>query len=159
MKHFVKFYDTRYFIGIEKEGGVALGSPNDLNEFWNVFLNEDLKLLKSFIEPINVIGLDSYPPDFMETKRFDYYAMVETNTLLNQPGFVSKKLPKGNYIVFQLSHDNLQEEIRQVYRYLKNSHISVHTGFDYEDFLNTEDYTKEGALIHFGLLLEDEETN
>ena len=156
MKHFVKEFDTRYFIGVEKEGGIELGSPNDLNDFWNVFLEEDIKLLKSFVEPINVIGLDSYPPDFRETKVFDYYAMVETKEQYNQAGFVSKKLPKGKYIVFELSHDNLQEEIRQVYRYLKKENITVHTGFDYEDFLNDEDYTKEGALIHFGLLLEDE---
>ena len=158
LKYTIKTYDTRYFAGIEKEGGITVGENEDLSEFWDVFLNEDLALLGNVKHPLNIIGLDCYPPDFKEQQQFDYYAMVEVIDAEKQSGFVTKKLPKGEYILFEIPNENIQDEIRQVYQYIKRSNIKIHPGFDYEDFVTT-DKDIDNAIVYFALLLEGDDHN
>jgi hypothetical protein len=155
MKYKITEYDERYFLGIEYEGGVAPGSNADLNSLWTTFLKEDVKLLEKEDILNKFIGLECYPPDFAETRMFDYYALVQTKHLVKHDGFSSKKLPKGKYIEFVVSFDNLHEDIKQVYKYIKDNNINVHFGFDYEDYLESEDYWKDGATLQFALKLEE----
>ena len=69
MKHKVTKYEERYYVGVEKENGIPLGSIPDLHNLWTTFLKEDIKLLnKDNIYSNKVIGLECYPPDLMETK-------------------------------------------------------------------------------------------
>ncbi|MEC9484446.1 MAG: effector binding domain-containing protein [Candidatus Izemoplasma sp.] len=158
MKYTIKTYDTRYFAGIEKEDGLSVGENEDLTEFWDVFLQEDLALLRDVKYPLNIIGLDCYPPDFKQQQKFDYYAMVEILNAQEQSGFVTKKLPKGEYILFEIPNENIQDEIRKVYRYIKRNNIKIHPGFDYEDFV-TPNKDLDNAIVYFALLLEGEDHN
>ncbi len=102
MKYEVKDFNERYFAGIEHEGGITLGDTRNLRKLWDKFLNDVLEEIPSRKKGFKVIGLECYPPDFMESKTFDYYALVETEGLIeNNNNYITKKLPKGKYISFR----------------------------------------------------------
>ena len=65
-------------------------------------------------------------------------------------------MPKGKYICFDVSYDNLHDEIQKVYQYAKDEKMPIHFGFDYEEYITDQDYTKEGARLNFCLKLEIE---
>lgn len=155
MKHRIKEYPERYFIGIEFEGGVTPDKIANIPSLWESFMS-DIQLLKE--EPLKrkFIGLECYPPDFMETNIMDYYAMVETTTLIEHDGFVSKRLPVGRFIEFDVRFDYLHNDMQQVYQYLKDHQIDVHNTFDYEDYLEDEVYDQPGAMLRFCFMMNDE---
>ena len=155
MKYTIIDFDERYFIGIEYQGGISPNSNPQIGSFWSDFLEEDIKLIIDIPNHNKFIGLECYPPDFKESRVFDYYALLQTKELSKRDGFVSKKLPKGKYISFEVEFDEIHDEIQRVYRFIKSEGINIHFGFDYEDYLQTEDYTKEGAKINFVLKLEE----
>jgi len=156
MKYIITEYPERYYIGIELENGFTLGENNRIGTLWDEFLGDGMTLLNDVETLHDFIGLESYPPDFMETKRFDYFALVQTPTLIEEPGFVSKKLPAGKYLSFEIPFTNITDEIHKCYQYAKEHQFKIHMGFDFEDYLKGEDYGKPGAILHFTFLLEDE---
>ncbi len=156
MEHFIKEYEERYFIGIEHVNGVTHGNFSGYGKLWSVFLEEDIKLLNKDKILNKFIGLECYPPDFMDTKTFDYFALAETKELFFQPGFTSKKLPKGTYILYPINFDDIVNEIKKVYQDIRARKENIHMGFDYEDYLIDQDYTKEGAKLNFALLLNND---
>jgi len=156
MKYVKKDYEERYFIGVELEGGVDFENQPKISELWDEFMTNDLSLLQEIDLGDNFIGLECYPPDFMETKKFDYYAMIQVPKLVKKDGFVTKKLPKGTYIGFEVEFDHLFDQIQKVYAYVKEHNINVHMGFDFEHYLKGEDYSKPGAKLHFSFLLNHE---
>lgn len=155
MKYTTKEFEERYFIGVEYPGGVLAGSPPKLGQLWDDFLRDDLELLIDVPNKDKFIGLECYPPDFKETRTFDYFALLETNELVKKDGFTSKKLPKGTYVLFEISFDNIHNDIQEVYNYVKETNMNIHYGFDYEDYIKGQDYTKEGAILNFALKLEE----
>lgn len=158
MKYFIKEYDTRFFAGVEFENGISnLKDMQNIPKLWDRLFGSELKRIQNQKEPNHFIGLKMYPFDFMETKTFDYYAMVETNGLIDPvQGIVTKKLKKGKYICFPTPFDKIKEEVQEIYDYMKQEKIKAHMGFDYEDYLTTEDYGKPGAILNFCLLLEED---
>lgn len=154
MKFVKREFPERYFIGVEYEGGLQHGVPHKIPALWDVFLREDIKLLHNDDIIQQFIGLECYPPDFMETHSIDYYAMVQTKTKVEQAGFVTKKLPAGTYVSFEIQMDNLMNDIQRVYEYVKQHQYKIHYGFDFEEYLMTEDYTKPGAILYFSMMLE-----
>lgn len=148
-------YETRFYIGVEYQGGVKNGITPKIQELWNDFLNEDLKLLISVPNYEKFIGLECYPPDFNESRNFDYFALLETKELVRKPGFISKKLPKGTYIEFKVNFDDIHTEIQRVYQYVKENGIKIHYGFDYEDYIKGQDYYEENAILNFVLKLDE----
>jgi len=146
----------RFFIGIEYDGGAKLGEVNNFGQLWSTFLNEDLKLLGDLEHLSKFIGLECYSPDVMETRMYDYFALIETSELVKRPGFVSKKLPEGEYIFFEIEFDDIHQEIQKVYQYVKSKNINIHQGFDFEDYLPEYDYTKGGAKLNFAMMLEND---
>jgi len=156
MKYKVKDLDERYFAGIEFEGGIALGEKNKRRKLWDKFLNDVLKEIPSRKDGFPVIGLECYPPDFKETKVFDYYALVETKGLIQKSEkYVTKKLPKGKYICFEVGFDTLKEDIKEVYKYIKEHNVKIHKGFDFEEYLDNQKYYEDGAILNFSFLLEE----
>ncbi len=155
MEYKIVEHDERYFLGVEFQGGVSLDSNPKLGQLWNEFLGEDIKLIKKDMLLDKFIGLECYPPDFNESKTYDYFALVETKELVKQPGFVSKKLPKGKYISFVIKFDEITTERIKVYKYIAENKIHYHPGFDIEDYLEGQDYRTSGAILQFSLLLEE----
>jgi len=157
MKYTEKEYETRYFAGIEYEGGIDLNNRiDDIHNVWNSFFNNDLEKIKGKKEPQKFIGLECYPPDFHETRLFDYYALVQLDELYEvEEGLVTKKLPAGKYISFEIKFDEMKEEIHKVYKYITDNDIQVHKGFDFEDYLLNQNYGEKGAILNFSLMLED----
>ncbi|QMS85974.1 GyrI-like domain-containing protein [Candidatus Xianfuyuplasma coldseepsis] len=154
MKYSIKEYPERYFIGIELEGGVHHSSADKIPLLWESFF-DDMKLLDQSKLQDKFIGLECYPPDFRETKTFDYYTMIQTSELVEQDGFVSKKLPAGSYISFEILFRDITNQIHACYEYVKEHNINVHMGFDFEDYLNDQDYTNaDDSVLHFSMLLE-----
>lgn len=156
MKYTFKEKKERFFIGLEYEGGVSLEGNNDFGDVWHDLFDEKMIFLDNIETTNNFIGLECYPPDFKESKTFDYYALVETKKLEKVEGFISKKLPKGKYICFRIKFDEAKDEIRKVYNYIKENDIKVHMGFDYEQYLDNEKYDEKGAVLDFCLLLEND---
>ena len=156
MKYEVKDFEERYFAGIEFEGGVSLGENQNIPKLWDKFLNSVLEKIPSRKKGFPVIGLECYPPNFMETKVFDYYTLVETNGLVeNNDLYVTKKLPKGKYISFEVGFDTLHEDIKKVYKYIEEHNVKVHKGFDFEEYLEDEKYYESGAVLNFSFMLDD----
>lgn len=156
MKYEIRDFEERYFAGIEFDGGVTLGENEKIPKLWDKFLNDVLEDIPSRKKGFPVIGLECYPPDFMETKVFDYYALVETEGLVkSNDDYVTKKLPKGKYISFEVSFDKLREDIKSVYKYIKEHNVKVHKGFDFEEYLEEEKYYESGAVLYFSFLLDN----
>lgn len=156
MKYEVKDYKERYYAGIEIDGGVTLGEVENLPLLWNKFFNEVLKEIPSKKKGNPVIGLECYPPDFMETKTFDYYTLVETSELIESTDtYITKKLPKGKYISFEVGFDTLKDDIKNVYKYIKEHNVKIHKGFDFEEYLEGQKYYESGAILHFSFLLDE----
>lgn len=157
MKYEVKDYEERYFAGIEFDGGVALGKTNKIPKLWDTFLNDVIELIPLRKKGFPVIGLECYPPDFMERKVFDYYTLVETEKLIQQTDkYITKKLPKGKYISFEVGFDTLRDDIQSVYKYIKEHKVNIHKGFDFEEYLEGEKYYESGAVLNFSFLLEEQ---
>lgn len=158
MEYKVKDYETRYFAGLELKGGINANSNDKLKipALWDEFFEKYVPNIPDKNEPHKFIGLEIYPVDFMETKNFDYVAMVETKTLIEGKGeIVTKKLPKGKYISFPIKFDDIIVECGKVYKYVEGKKLNVHMGFDVEDYLVTQDYTKKGQTMHLTFLLKE----
>jgi len=129
MKYEVKDFEERYFAGLEFEGGVTLGKKDDIPKLWDKFLNDVLEDIPSRKKGFPVIGLECYPPDFMESKVYDYYSLVETEGLITSDDlYVTKKLPKGKYISFEIGFDLFPDYAFRIGDVLHFLHI--HFGLD-----------------------------
>lgn len=159
MKYFIKHYDNRYFAGIEFPGGINMtqNDPKNIPGLWDDFFSSWVAKVSDKTEPNHFIGLETYPFDFKETGTFDYNAMVETKTLIDPvEGMITRKLKAGKYICFPIPFDDIINEIQRIYKFCKAEDIKVHMGFDYEDYLTTENYGEPGAILNFCLLMEDD---
>ena len=157
MKYTVKDYETRYYAGIEIENGIDItAQTNSISDTWSLLFHQYVDKIKELKEPNQFIGLECYPPNFMEEKVFDYYAMVETKKLVDQvDGITTKKLPRGEYISFEIEFDDIRNEIQKVYAYIREKKIEINHGFDYEEYLNEYNYMESGAKLNFSLLLKN----
>lgn len=155
MKYTIKDYKERFYIGIEYPGGVVVGADNTIKKTWTDFFDNDYQYIENVKDGGKFIGLECYPPDFSESKTFDYYALCEVSSLAKQEGFVSKKLPEGKYISFPVKMRELKTEIGNVYRFIKENNIKVSNSFDYEDYLSEEDYSKKDAILNFCLKMAE----
>ncbi len=156
MEYKVKEYEVRYFAGIEYEGGVQPNEPHSIPDLWDSLFHTHLSNITNIKQPSKFIGLECYPPDMMESNVFDYFALVQTYDLIEESEkIVTKKLPKGKYISFPIKFDDISNEIQKVYKYIKENNINVHYGFDFEDYLEGENYSGSGAMLHFSMLLEE----
>ena len=73
MKYEIKEFDTRYFAGIEHPNGVDISLKQmDLQKTWTELFKVHPEKIENKVEPNNFIGLECYPPDFMDEKVFDY---------------------------------------------------------------------------------------
>jgi predicted transcriptional regulator YdeE len=157
MKYEVKDCNERYFAGIECEVDITLGEPKELPKLWDKFLNDVLKDIPSKKKGFPLIGLECYPPDFMESKVFDYYALVETEELIKSTDdYTTKKLPKGKYISFEVGFDTLYDDIQKVYKYIKEHNVNIQKGLDFEEYLEDQKYYEEGAILNFSFLLKNQ---
>lgn len=156
MNHRIRHHEERFFVGIEFAGGVTPEQMGDIPQLWEDFMR-DITLLEDVPLIRQYIGLECYPPDFLQTRTMDYYALVQTETLVHRAGFVSKRLPKGDYIEFLVSFDDLPRQFEAVYRYLKDHDIRCHSTFDYEEYLEDQDYNAPGATLYLSFLLDDEQ--
>lgn len=158
MEYNIKEFETRYFAGIELIGGYKIGSddikkiPGLFEELENVYL-DDIDLKK---KPLQYIGLETYRFDFMESKMVDYYAMVETQGLIDveeDGNLLTKKLPKGKYIMFPIKKSHRKDDIKKVYRYVEEKEINVHLGFHVEMYghNDTSHFNKENIYLCFKL--------
>ena len=159
MKYTIKEYDTRYFAGIEVVDGVKLNSDDfkRIPSVWEEFFEKHAQSIQNQVEPHHHIGLEIYPFDIKETKTFDYNVLAETKGLVSVNDHqLTRKLKPGKYICFRISFDNIHDEIQKVYAFVKQENINVHMGFDYEDYLEGQDYSKPGAVLDFCLMLEED---
>ena len=158
MRYFVKEYDTRYFAGIEMIGGFKVGSEDHkkVPDLWGDLESLYLDDISNKITPLKKVGLEIYRFDFMESKMVDYYATVETSGLIevNDDSLVTKKLPKGEYILFPMSRDNIYEDIKKIYRYIQKENINVHLGFHVEIYQD-EDVTTNKNTMYLSFKLEE----
>lgn len=156
MNLIIKEYPERYFAGIAFEGGVHVDTEDLLRipTVWQTFFHETLPRILQTTEEPHFIGLEVYPSDFLKTRIFDYLAMVETKEIVRIPGVVTKTIPAGKYISFELSFDHLVEGIHQSYQYLNDNHIPYDRSFDFEDYLNDQNYSLKDQRLYFSIRVE-----
>ncbi|MGD9910144.1 MAG: GyrI-like domain-containing protein [Candidatus Izemoplasmatales bacterium] len=153
MNLIMKEYPERHFAGIPFEGGIRLGSEDVLHipTIWQTFFEQVLPQINLETENPHFIGLELYPKDFLQTRIFDYLAMVETTERLSIPGVVSKTIPAGKYFSFEINFDHLEEGIQQSYRYLNDHQIPYDMSFDFEDYLNDQNYSLKDQKLYFSI--------
>jgi|GEM_PF-1441758 len=159
MKYIVKDFDTRYYAGIELIGGFRIGSdghkklPGLWEELENVYLDD----IPNKKDPLHFVGLEIYRVDFAETKMVDYYALVETDGLIgldDDNNLVTKKLPKGSYMMFPIDKNNLVNDIKKVYRYIEQEAFNIHIGFHVEDYTYFQE-RKDDKTLYLCFKLEE----
>ncbi len=156
MKYIVRDFEERYYIGLEHIPTIKAGVPHQIPDLWDTFMTKAYPILNKAELYDNFIGLECYPPDFLENQEFDYFSLVESKYLIKMDGFVSKKMPKGKYISFEIEFDSIHDDIQKVYKYVKEHNVKVHYGFDYEEYLPNEEYREKGAKLYFTLMLEND---
>jgi predicted transcriptional regulator YdeE len=159
MKYIVADYDERYFAGLELPGGINVEDTEneEVPNLWGKLVNETISNIPNVVFPNKFIGLESFGPKFLMTKRFDYYALVQTEMLIeNSENYVIKKLPKGRYICFEVSFNRLDEEIGKCHKYIETNNVNVNKDFDYTEYLENQDYSDENAKAQFCFLLVEE---
>ena len=142
MKYIVRGFETRYFAGIELIGGFKIGTkqqdkiPLVFDDLKSLYLND----IPNQLRPMSMIGLEMYRFDFVESKMVDYFALVETDGLVevDDESLVTKKLPKGEYILFKLDKNDKANEIKKAYKYIQNHQLNVHLGFHVEIYENKD---------------------
>ncbi len=159
MKYVINEYPTRYYAGIELIGGLSANSDDyqKIPKLWDDFKEVYLPDIPKQKRPKNFIGLEIYRIDFMESKKMDYFALVEINDLFecNDDEIVTKKLPKGRYISFTISNDDLLNEVERVYKFIEEERINIHLGFDVKEYLSDQNYRNFGAKLLLTFKLED----
>jgi len=148
-------YPERYFAGTQYQGGVQTSSGDTLHipKIWQTFFHQILPQIKNITDVPHFIGLEIYPEDFIQTRRFDYYAMVETKELVQLPNIVSKTVPSGKYISFEIEFDRITDEIMLCYDYLNQHRIPYDMTFDFEDYINDQNYTLKNQKLYFSIRL------
>jgi predicted transcriptional regulator YdeE len=130
-------YPKRTFAGIS----MILDLNKDMcpGPLWDELNGAALAKINGIKLPRKFIGLEQYPHDFMETKRFTYSALVEVEANAKQPtGIVSVTLPSGDYLHFEAALETLPQDIPAAYEYCQKERLSIEYGFDYEDYLPME---------------------
>ncbi|MGE4571571.1 MAG: GyrI-like domain-containing protein [Candidatus Izemoplasmatales bacterium] len=159
MEYIVKDFETRYYAGIEMIGGFKIGSDDHLKlpGLWEELENLYMSEIPNKITPLRFIGLEIYRFDFMESKTVDYYAMVQTDGLVevDEENLVTKKLPKGKYIMFPINKKDLKNEIKKVYKYVENEDLNVHLGFHVEDYQDESGSHFNNQKLYLSFKLEE----
>lgn len=149
--------EERFFAGIEHHKELVFGVNEDIGISWKKMFHEAYDVILMKTEPHQMIGLNCNSIDYDETHTVTYYALAETIDLIPQKeSIVTKKIPAGKYICFEVNYSTLGEERRKVYDYCKKENINVHEGFDYEHFLNHVDYGSPNAVLELCLKLEND---
>jgi len=159
MKYVINEYPTRYYAGIELIGGLRVNSDDyqKIPKLWDDFKEIYLEDIPKQKRPKNFIGLEMYQIDFMESKKMDYFAMVEISDLFDceDDEIVTKKLPAGKYISFTISNDDLLNEVEKVYKYIEEEQISIHLGFDVKEYDSNQNYRNYGVQLLLTFKLEE----
>lgn len=157
MKYKIIDQDERYFAGIEHHKEIDFGVKSDISASWKKMFHTTYTDIKMKTKPHQMIGLNCNSIDFEESNKVTYYALSETIDLIEQvPSIITKKLPKGKYICFEVDYDSLATERKRVYDYCKKEGFKIHPGFDYENFLNHHKYDAAGAVVELCLMLEND---
>lgn len=158
MEYIVKDYETRYFAGIEMIGGFKVGTKEQdkVKDLWKDLKELYIHDIVHKSKPLNMSGLEIYRFDFMESKMVDYYALVQTDGLVevNEDSLVTKKLPKGQYILFPLDKTNKQEGFKKVYQYIEDEELNIHIGFHVEIY-KEHDLNFPENTMYLSFKLED----
>ena len=158
MKYKVEDYNERYYAGVKLPMGIAVEDTDneEVPQLWGKLISEVLDKIPNVSKPNKFIGLECFDQDFKKTKRFDYFAMVQTETFLeSNEYFVTKKLPKGRYISFDILFDEMDEDMNKCHEYIENNDIEVDEGFDFSEYLIGVNYSESNALLHFTFLLKE----
>jgi predicted transcriptional regulator YdeE len=157
MKYKIIEQDERYFAGLEHPTEIVFGEIPTIGGTWKKVFHEAYDVIKMKTDPHQMIGLNCNAIDYEETHKVQYFALAETIDLIKQDEMlVTKKLPKGKYICFELDFDDMGNERRKAYDYCKKEGIKIHEGFDYENYLNHIRYDVPGAMVEICLKLEDD---
>lgn len=152
MKYEIRELNERIFCGMSIKVTPGEGN-NKIPSLWHRFMTEGSELLKDVKRGTKNIGLEAYPGDFMETHEFYYHAMVEIIEKVDIEGMDTVVLPKGKYIFFELEFDDISNQIQAIYKYIKESNINVNYAFDYEDYLENQQYNQKGQILNLAFLM------
>jgi len=158
MKYKIIELDERYFAGIEHHKEIVFGKDELISVSWNKMFHEVYNNIKLKMDPHQMIGLNCNAIDFEDTQMVTYYVLTEIIDVVDQlDGIITKKLPKGKYVCFEVHYGMLGTERKQVYDYCKKEGLQIHEGFDFEMYDNSIKYgDNPDAVLQLCLKLEND---
>lgn len=147
MKYIIKeeperlFYGEYAFIDLKRDDNEPFGAVWDRSA-----KSFDMKYFNPSYSPI---GLEMYPSDFMENRRFRYAALMPIKT---KEGLDRKKIVKlqpGRFICFEVRFGDFRNGITpKIYDYIMENNIPVEYGFDYEEYPMEFDPNNPDSLVY-----------
>lgn len=133
MKFNIKEEPARVYYGISEVIDLNSDENTPFGEIWD----QTAKMfdMKYFNPKWPSIGLEIYPENFMEIKKFTYSALYPVNDTegLNQNRVI--RLKGGKFIRFETTFEELTKGfIPTVYKYINEHKIPVAFDYDYEEY-------------------------
>lgn len=147
MKYNFKEEPTRLFYG---ESEIIDWNKDDNVPFGTVWTNTSESFnMKYYNSDHTPIGLEIYPKDFMETKRFVYAALMPINQQEDLDKEKIYTVEEGKFIRFETTFGELTKGfIPKVYTYIQENNIPVDYGFDYEEYPMEFDPEDPNSIVY-----------
>lgn len=147
MKYNVKEEPSRVYYGLSEVIDLNTDENTPFAEIWSK--SSEKFDMKYYNPKWPSIGLEMYPHNFMEIRKFTYSALYPINDTegLNQNRII--RLPAGKFIRFETTFEELVKGyVRKVYEYIKENHIKVSYQYDYEEYPPTFDHNNPKSTVY-----------
>lgn len=147
MKYNIKEEPARVFYGTSEVIDLNTTENTPFQAIWSKS-SEDFDM-KYYDPDFSSIGLEIYPYNFMEIRKFTYSALfpVVTTEGLNQNKVI--RLEPGKFIRFETTFEELTKGfIPKVYQYIREQGIPVAFEYDYEEYPKEFDHRDPNSTVY-----------
>lgn len=133
MKYNIKDEPSRVYYGLSEVIDLNSGDNTPYAEIWSK--SGQHFDMKYYNPDWSSIGLEMYPHNFMEIRKYTYSALYPVNSTegLNQNRVI--RIPAGKFIRFETTFGELVKGfIPKVYNYIRENNIKVSYEYDYEEY-------------------------
>ncbi|AIO18526.1 Bacterial transcription activator, effector binding domain [Candidatus Izimaplasma bacterium HR1] len=147
MKYDIKEEPSRVYYGISEVIDLNSDENTPFGDIWD----KTAKMfdMKYFNPEWSAIGLEIYPYNFLEIRKFTYSALMPINSTegLNQNRVI--RLKAGKYIRFETTFVELTKGfIPKVYKYIQENNIPVAFEFDYEEYPPEFNHSNPNSTVY-----------
>lgn len=147
MKYDIKNEPTRVYYGISEVIDLNSTDNTPFGDIWSK--TSEMFNMKYYNPEWPAIGLELYPHNFMEIRKFTYSALMPVNDTegLNQNRVI--RLKAGKFIRFETTFLELTKGfIPKVYEYISKNQIKVAYEYDYEEYPPEFDHSNPQSKVY-----------